>query len=178
MGQPQHEASLIPTGGSLELYVPTTALDGFDVLVPSGAGGASNHDRQNAQVLEFCSEKNKSKSQPFGQFGANYTPDLAFAARASASFPGAFAPISQASFTNDVKPKKVVFQSDVFHYQHPALKDPARRAQVAFVDGGVLANAPFDVAISAISRRRPDPEVYRRLVYIEQDPGPALHAYV
>ena len=49
-------AGLVPPGGGrLELYVPATDLDGFDVLVPSGAGGASNRDRQHAQVFEFCS---------------------------------------------------------------------------------------------------------------------------
>ena len=48
-----HEPPLIPEGGSLELFVPATDLDGFDVLVPSGAGGASQRDRLNAQIFEF-----------------------------------------------------------------------------------------------------------------------------
>jgi patatin-related protein len=164
------EAALIPPGGTLELYVPTTDLGGFDVLVPSGAGGASNHDRQNAQVFAFCSDKD--------QFAPSYTADLAFAARASASFPGAFAPISQESFRTDTgKGRKLTFHPDVFHHRYPALTDENEREKVVFVDGGVLDNAPFDVVISAIGRRRADSEVYRRLVYIEPDPGRDLYAY-
>ena len=174
MDDSPRENSLLPEDGTLELYVPTTDLGGFDVLVPSGAGGASNHDRQNAQVLAFCSDKN--------QFDTSYTPDLAFAARASASFPGAFAPISQESFRSDTKKVKkkspLEFHSDVFYYQHPALMQEKSREQVAFVDGGVLDNAPFDVVISAIGRRHADSEVYRQLVYIEPDPGQDLYTEV
>jgi len=54
------ERSLVPLGGALELFVPTTDLGGFEVLVPSGAGGASNHDRQNAQVFEFSTKMDRS----------------------------------------------------------------------------------------------------------------------
>jgi patatin-related protein len=168
------EGSLVPLGGALELYVPTTDLGGFEVLVPSGAGGASNHDRQNAQVFEFSTKMDRSDT--FEQFGPSYTADLAFAARASASFPGAFAPISQESFKADTGKNDLKFNKDVFYYQHPALADDARRPNVAFVDGGVLDNAPFDVVIAAISRRRADSEVHRRLVYIEPDPSHALYA--
>ena len=61
MDKATRESSLIPAGGSLELFVPATDLDGFDVLVPSGAGGASQRDRLNAQVFEFRFEQ--------GEFG-------------------------------------------------------------------------------------------------------------
>jgi patatin-related protein len=165
MDEATHEPTLIPDGGSLELFVPATDLDGFDVLVPSGAGGASQRDRLNAQVFEFRSEH--------GQFGEAFTPNLAFAGRASASFPGAFAPVSQESFEKETRGKHIKFQSSVFQYVYP---DDEHAREVYFVDGGVLDNAPFDVVIAAISRRRADSEVYRRIAYIEPDPGRDLYS--
>ena len=164
MDKATRESSLIPAGGSLELFVPATDLDGFDVLVPSGAGGASQRDRHNAQVFEFRFEQ--------GQFGESFTPDLAFAGRASASFPGAFAPVSQESFEKETG-KQLEFHSSVFHYHYP---DDEHAKKVYFVDGGVLDNAPFDVVITAISHRRADSEVYRRIAYIEPDPGRDLYS--
>src|SRR4029079_594907 len=48
--------SLLPgKAPELELYVPTTDLTGYEVLVPSGVGGASNRDRDYRQVLVFHS---------------------------------------------------------------------------------------------------------------------------
>ena len=165
MDKAPHEATLMPKGGTLELFVPATDLDGFEVLVPSGAGGASQRDRHNAQVFKFCSED--------GQFGQTFTPDLAFAARASASFPGAFAPVSQESFRKETRRDELTFHSSVFHYNYSS---PDHAKKVYFVDGGVLDNAPFDVVISAIGRRRADSEVYRRIAYIEPDPGRDLYS--
>lgn len=160
-----HEPSLIPAGGSLELFVPATDLDGFDVLVPSGAGGASQRDRNNAQVFVFRSDE--------GQFESSFTPDLAFAGRASASFPGAFAPVSQESFEKETRRTQLKFHSSVFYDPYP---DDARANSVYFVDGGVLDNAPFDVVIKAISRRPAESEVLRRIVYIQPDPGQDLYS--
>jgi patatin-related protein len=164
------EPTLIPAGGSLELFVPATDLDGFDVLVPSGAGGASQRDRLNAQVFEFRAEHTDTAQ---GQFGESFTPDLAFAGRASASFPGAFAPVSQESFEKETGRQHLEFHSAVFQNRYP---DDEHAKKVYFVDGGVLDNAPFDVVITAISRRRADSEVYRRIAYIEPDPGRDLYS--
>ena len=44
-------------------------------------------------------------------------------------------------------------------------------AATQFIDGGVLDNKPFGWAIDAISHRRADCEVDRRLLYLEPDPG-------
>src|SRR4051794_823930 len=90
---PKTPGTLIPHGGSLDLYVTLTDLHGFEVLVPTGAGGASQRDRQHAQVLHFA-EKD-------GDLAKGTAADLAFAARATASFPGAFAPVSFASFAGE-----------------------------------------------------------------------------
>jgi patatin-related protein len=162
-------SSLLPnTAGGLELFVTATDLNGFDVLVPSGAGGASQRDRYYGQVLEF--RRNETEQD---EFGKNYTADLAFAGRATSSFPGAFAPISQRSFKTEVGQDVDLHPDKVFRYPYGP-ENPAD--DVYFVDGGVLDNAPFDLVIDAISRRRADNQVHRRLIYIEPDPGRELYS--
>lgn len=163
-------ASLLPgKAPELELYVPTTDLSGFEVLVPSGIGGASNRDRDYRQVLVF-----HSVGGSLEQFGDTYTADLAFAGRATSSFPGAFAPVSQTSFKREVGKAVTLHPETTFLCQY----DPDESSDVYFVDGGVLNNAPFNLVIDAIARRRAQSRVYRQLVYVEPDPGQELYAPV
>ena len=151
----------------LELYVPTTDLSGFEVLVPSGIGGASNRDRDYRQVLTFS-----GTGTDLVQFGPDYTADLAFAGRATSSFPGAFAPVSQRTFREEVDKEVQLHPDTTFLCQY----DKDRTDDVFFVDGGVLDNAPFDLVIDAIVRRRAQMRVYRELIYIEPDPGQELYS--
>lgn len=166
MDQNPDAASLLRPDGRLQLFVTTTDLTGFEVLVPSGAGGASQRDAYSAQVFEFTAEPGN-----LTHFGPDYTADLAFAGRATASFPGAFAPIGQDSFRDETGQQKLQLHTDVFRYDYP---DTERAKKAVFVDGGVLNNAPFDVVIDAISRRAAETQVYRRLIYIQPDPGRRL----
>jgi patatin-related protein len=160
--------SLLPgKAPELELYVPTTDLNGFEVLVPSGIGGASNRDRDYRQVLAFHGVGGELE-----RFGEEFTADLAFAGRATSSFPGAFAPVSQASFKDEVGRDVRLHPETVLLCQY----ERDQTADVYFVDGGVLNNAPFDLVIDAIARRRAQSRVYRQLIYIEPDPGQALYS--
>lgn len=161
-------STLLPQGGSLELFVTTTDLHGFEVLVPSGVGGASQRDRYHAQVLEF-----RTRGRDTGAFGPSGTPALAFAARATSSFPGAFAPVSLSSFGEEAG-TPVAASADLFRFQYDEYGLTAGDAW--FVDGGVLDNAPFDLVIDAIGRRRAQTEVLRRIIYIQPDPGRPLAA--
>jgi patatin-related protein len=160
--------TLVPPGGTLELFVTTTDLHGFETLVPSGAGGASQRDRSYAQVLEF-----RGHDSAHDQFGKTFTPDLAFSGRATASFPGAFAPVSHQSFQKETR-QQLELHSSVVRNSYP---DQDFAKNVYFVDGGVLDNAPFDLVIEAISRRRAESEVHRRIIYIEPDPGLPLYSH-
>ncbi|HYF46198.1 MAG TPA: patatin-like protein [Acidimicrobiales bacterium] len=167
------QAGLLPPTGSLDLYVTLTDLHGFEVLVPTGAGGASQRDRQHAQVLRFSSERGADE-----EFGAPATPALAFAARATSSFPGAFAPVSLESFADE---SGAVYEAAALerHFEYPYKEvgtgtQVARAADAWFVDGGVLDNAPFDLVVAAIGRKRAETQVERRVVYIQPDPGRPL----
>jgi patatin-related protein len=161
--------TLVPRTGSLDLFVTATDLEGFEMLVPTGVGGASQRDRQHAQVLRFSA--GADDPGPFGP-GAG-TRALAFAARATSAFPGAFAPVGAGSFgTESGAPLDIPFLKERFVY--PYEENGATAADAWFVDGGVLDNAPFDLVVRAIGEKRAESQVVRRIVYIEPDPGRPL----
>jgi patatin-related protein len=165
---PPEPGTLLPDGGSLDLYVTLTDLHGFEVLVPTGAGGASQRDRQHAQVLRFSVAHGDTD-----QLGPSATANLAFAARATSSFPGAFAPVRVASFAAECGiPVTDLSLEARFVSQYE--EENATADAAWFVDGGVLDNAPFDHVISAVARKRADSQVMRRVLYIQPDPGKPL----
>lgn len=98
-------------------------------------------------------------------------PSLAFAARATASFPGAFPAATVAEMDRVLAargepwPDREAFLLAQLGGDRPA-------DEVALIDGSVLANAPFAPAIAAIRSRSAHREVDRRFVYV--DPKPAL----
>ena len=98
--------------------------------------------------------------------------ELVLAARASASFPGAFPPLvleeidrlaaeaghhwaSRGSFLSRIMP---------VHFREGTVDE------VALIDGSVLVNAPFGAALSALGWRTSQREVDRRFVYIDPRP--------
>jgi hypothetical protein len=96
--------------------------------------------------------------------------NLIFAARATASFPGAFPPFTAAELdrvlADDKRdwPDRDAFLSRIL---------PGRENTI-LIDGSVLANAPFRPAIDALHSRPARREVDRRFVYI--DPKPGIHS--
>ncbi len=98
--------------------------------------------------------------------------ELAFAARATASFPGAFPPARVGEVDAVVAdrgrgwPNRADFLARIF---------PGRSMPEAatLIDGAVLNNRPFGPAIAALSRRPSHREVDRRFVYV--DPKPGMH---
>ena len=103
-----------------------------------------------------------------------FDPDvgmLAFAARATASFPGAFAPVSLEHFRRQLHADgegKVWDAIAARYFARYPCDDQAHGRR--FVDGGVLDNMPFDAAIAAIRSRTAASEVRRALVYVEPSP--------
>ena len=99
-------------------------------------------------------------------------PELLLAARATASFPGAFPPlrlseIDQLAADRDIGwPGREAFLGRVM----PARVDLAEREAVSLIDGSVLVNAPFSEAMGALQDRPAQREVDRRFVYIDPTP--------
>jgi patatin-related protein len=98
---------------------------------------------------------------------------LVFAARATASFPGAFPPF-QARELDAVLAKRGQAWPGRDEFLREALPRHAAvgdAADAVLIDGSVLANAPFRPAIRALQSRPARREVDRRFVYIDPKPG-------
>ena len=100
--------------------------------------------------------------------------ELAFAARATASFPGAFPPAQVGEIDAVVReqarqwPGRTAFLTRIFP-RRAATGQPFENATL--IDGSVLNSRPFGPAIEALSHRPAHREVDRRFVYIDPKPG-------
>jgi len=156
--------SLIPPDHELQLFVPITDFHGYERDVPLH-DPRYVRDHTHRHVLEF------SHREPGGgNLGSEFDHALSFAARATASFPGAFPPISFSEY-DQAFPGAVdlsAITSPLFRLYELSGADP-RRTQ--FIDGGVLDNFPFRSSIDAIAAKPAATEIDRRLLFIEPDPG-------
>jgi patatin-related protein len=175
MGTPKHPgASLLPSGHSLDLFVTVTDYHGHHQLVEIHDPPLI-HELEHHQVLHFAYRR-KSSGEVDSDFTLDNAPGLAFAARATSSFPGAFPPARIAEIEDlaaertDSWPRRAQFLARNFQRQLRADIDPV---VCSFIDGAVLNNRPFREAIAAIHGRPAYRQVDRRLVYIEPDPAPA-----
>ncbi len=176
MGDPPRPgASLVPAGQRLDLAVTVTDYYGAERLIHL-------HDppivreREHRQVLRFAYEHRQTGSE-VSDFGPDNVPSLAFAARATSSYPAAFPPVQVREMDALLAgrerswPRREEFLDQNFgHYRDLGL-DPE---DAVLVDGSVLTNKPFHIAIEALKTHAAFREVDRRLVYI--DPNPKSHA--
>ncbi len=175
------QASLLPSGQKLDLFVTLTDHYGYQRLVRIHQPPAI-HEREHRHVLRFQYQR-RPNGDVSSDFDLGGVPALAFAARATSSFPGAFPPAQIAEIDRLLArrgtpwPRRAEFIARNFEPYRRLNVDPA---SVHFVDGSVLNNRPFRQAIAAIRGRPAYRQVDRRLVYIDPDPAapgaPAHHA--
>jgi patatin-related protein len=103
--------------------------------------------------------------QPVGE-----RPALLLAARATASFPGAFPPATIGEVDRRLAATGRVWSGRSSFVAEQLAGDRAAE-DVALIDGSVLNNAPFGPAIAAVRVRPAHREVDRRFVYIDPTPG-------
>jgi patatin-related protein len=167
------QASLLPSGQSLDLFVTVTDYRGHEQLLQIHDPPLI-HELEHRHIVHFRYER-----RPNGKLNSDFELDnaagLAFAARATSSFPGAFPPARIAEMDEviadrkDSWPRRAAFIANCFaDYLHADI-DPTR---VPFIDGSVLNNRPFQQAIAAIHGRPAYREVDRRLLYIDPHPVP------
>jgi patatin-related protein len=156
-------ATLVPRDESVELLVTLTDLKGHRRYIP--ISDRVVHDRTHRHVMRFCFD------HQVDQFDKGHNGPLAFAARATSSFPGAFPPLSSGEFQAALPRRQfdpAALETEFF----PAYSQWRETMDDSFfIDGGVLDNFPFGHAIDAIVRKRASTEVKRWLVYIEPDPA-------
>jgi patatin-related protein len=98
--------------------------------------------------------------------------ELAFAARATASFPGAFPPFRVGELDAVLEQRGRAWPGRAAFLASALPRHAAAEAESAvLIDGSVLANAPFRPAIDALQSRPARREVDRRFVYLDPKPG-------
>jgi patatin-related protein len=100
-------------------------------------------------------------------------PDLAFAARATSSFPGAFPPFSVGELDRVLADRAVEWPGRQAFLDRALPRHAAagQADRAVLIDGSVLANAPFRPAIAALRERPARRQIDRRFVYIDPSPG-------
>ena len=154
-------SSLMPQGSRLDLMVTMTDFYGYDRQVPIWAPPVI-HDEQHRHVFHFTHEAGADR------FGDTDNVALAFAARATSCFPGAFEPVNRERFCERL-PGGGEIDDELFRIYELS---GAHVDDTYFIDGGVLDNRPFAPAIEAIREKPAEVEVRRRLLYLDPDPPP------
>lgn len=172
MGKPRSvESSLMPANHRLDCHVSVTDFYGYLRNLPL-------HDppviaeREHRHKLSFTYVRWRHGEYET-DFDAAGVPALAFAARATSSFPGAFPPVKLADVDAVLDERGLIWHGKErfivrnFGDYLRAGMDPHR---TSFIDGSVLNNKPFAAAIQAIQGRPAFRKVDRRMVYIDPHP--------
>lgn len=160
-------ASLLPPGQPLDLFVTTTDFYGYPEQLPLHSPPQVTETEH--RLLIGFRDEGRGGARAIGSRAA-----LAFAARATASFPGAFPPFRVNELDEVLReigdnwPDREAFLAGAFARRIAAGLDPM---DASLIDGSVLANAPFRPAIDALRNRPAHREVDRRFVYIDPKPG-------
>jgi patatin-related protein len=157
--------ALLPDGQPLDLFVTVTDFHGHPqrLRLNSPPEVVETEHRLTVSFADRCG--------PVRHLGDSAA--LAFAARATASFPGAFPPFTVGELDRvlDARgtswPGRAAFLARTMP-RHFA----ANLAETAvLIDGSVLSNAPFRPAMDALKNRSAHREIDRRFVYIDPKPG-------
>ena len=155
MGDPLNQGrSLLPSGLALDLYVTVTDFFGFQKETPIHDPPTVT-EREHRQIIKFHYRQWPPGTE-ISDFDRDNIPALAFASRATSSFPGAFPPAQLGECDQLIQTKGIVWKNRVdFLYDNfrPYLTASMNPTDGAFVDGSVLVNKPFAQAINAIGGR-------------------------
>ncbi|HLO31932.1 MAG TPA: patatin-like protein [Anaerolineales bacterium] len=172
---PRSRDDLSPFVDELDLFVTATDIRGLWLPIP--LADEETHEYRYRTVFRFFNstlEEPGDRSQDFLKVN---NPFLAFAARATSSFPFAFEPIKLEDVSTVLDARNFVQ-----NYPYTELKKEWQRFYKdynspsesidshSFGDGGYLDNKPFSYITETLLRRRADTPVDRRLFYIEPAP--------
>ncbi|HET9429087.1 MAG TPA: patatin-like protein [Allosphingosinicella sp.] len=156
---------LLPEGQPLDLFVSVTDFHGHPEQLRLNSPPEVT-ETEHRVTLAFSDKGNGTSSLAD-------PAELTFAARATASFPGAFPPFRVDELDRVLDERSLTWPGRSAFLQQALPQHSARgEAEAAvLIDGSVLANAPFAPAIAALERRPARREVDRRFVYIDPKPG-------
>jgi patatin-related protein len=156
---------LLPDYQPLDLFVTVTDFHGYPELL-----------RLNSppEVIETEHRLTLSFQDPGGE-GRRLadTAELVFAARATASFPGAFPPFQVKELDACLAKRERAWPGRAAFLARalPQRAAAGEAENAVLIDGSVLHNAPFGPAVAALEKRPSRREVDRRFVYIDPKPG-------
>ena len=169
MAAAPREARLLPDGQPLDLYVTVTDFRGHPERLRLNSP-PEVVETEHRLVVPFSDH-----GEPLDTLA--HPAELAFAARATSSFPGAFPPFTVGELDGVLAgrgaswPGREAFLARVLPRQ--AAANAADKA--VLIDGSVLANAPFRPAIDALRERPAHRQIDRRFIYIDPSPGLKIH---
>jgi patatin-related protein len=156
---------LLPQGQPLDLFVTVTDFRGHaeELRLNSPPRVVETEHR-----LVFSFTDHGDTGAPFAQ-----VPELAFAARATSSFPGAFPPFTLGEMDSLIEERDIEWPGRDAFLEHvmPEQWADNQAKKAVLIDGSVLANAPFRPAIDALRERPARRQVDRRFVYIDPFPN-------
>lgn len=160
---------LLPEGHPLDLFVTVTDFEGHPQSLNL------NSPPQVVETEHRLSIGFTARGRDAGGGGRAFADpaELVFAARATASFPGAFPPFTVRELDKVLEERKRPWPTRDAFLAHALPRHWARGMadDAILIDGSVLANAPFAQAIGALRNRPSRREVDRRFVYIDPKPG-------
>ncbi len=160
------DGPLLPPGHPLDLLVTTTDFRGFLSMLRLNSP-ANVEESEHRMPIAF-----RSKTPPMSGEGLAEPLELALAARATASFPGAFPPLRLQEIDRLGQERGRPWNGRAAFLERvmPVHVRQGNEAHVSLIDGSVLINAPFAAARAALASRPAQREVDRRFVYIDPRP--------
>ena len=157
---------LLPAGHPLDLFVTATDFKGHLELLRLHSPPVVQESEHRLSI----GFRALTPARPGGALAA--VPELVFAARATASFPGAF-PALQLAEIDRLAAERGLDWPGRTAFVERIMPEHARRGAaegVSLIDGSVLVNAPFAEAMGVLRDRPAQREVDRRFVYIDPRP--------
>lgn len=157
---------LLPSGHPLDLHVTATDFNGhLEELRLHSPPVVEESEHRLSIGFRRCVNPGPDRSLAA-------RPELVFAARSTASFPGAFPPLMVEEIDRLARERSLPWPGRD-HFLKRLMPQRWQRGAIdnaALVDGSVLVNAPFAQAIEVLKDRPSQREVDRRFVYIDPSP--------
>ncbi|WP_061289393.1 patatin-like protein [Azotobacter vinelandii] len=164
--------SLLPQGARLDLLVTVTDFRGIERPIfihdPPVA-----YEREHRHLLRFSLDHRRT-GHLLSDFDIDNFPSLAYAGRATASYPGAFPPVRIREIDEVLAerhmpwPARAHFLERNFRHYRERGENPE---EAILLDGSVLDNKPITACVEAIRTHSAFREVDRRLVFVDPHPG-------
>ena len=163
MARSHRERPLLPFSYPLDLMVTVTDFEGYPETLRLNSP-PQVREMEHRLTIQFRTK--------IRQGSLADSAELVFAARATASFPGAFPPFTVRELDKVLEKMKRYWpgRERFLHRVLPKHSALGQAENAVLIDGSVLTNAPFAPAISALKDRPARREIDRRFVYIDPKP--------